>query len=738
MKQDPHDAGLAKLAYLLHDLPELQGRPVADCAEYVAELGLSDSATETVLRLMAQLADPRRAAERIIRPEVPPGCPIDWTPSVLYPVFSYFQHYGPAEGAPGPMEVFYPSRRWITSRFDTAFLECGRYPLVLFLHGHCRNDVEHYKRWVRLPYNVARCGYVVAVPHLPGIAGGRSPFVDVDLDLAEAILAWLRTGWEHRDHLLPAPATAVVGHSYGALLGARLAARAGAQAYVGLSGGWLEWNDAEFRVLLGLDMPGLFAWGSGDDLFAQLDNSQLWNAIKPPKHKLVFDRGGHWDYLYRAPIPCAATFDQGPCSLVPSVAADYTSLFLSRYLPPAGAGIDGLIPPSLIPPPVARTALQDLLASWHLEGLARLAAAGEECQVSLTAEPAFLFDRSAEFQTPAATGAPTACVIPGLGVYNIAYRDTSGRLHELWRDAQGGTGTTDLTANAGAPTAAGNPFAYVDTVRNTEILLFRGGDGTVRSLYWSTGPVGHDNLSGSAGAPKAAGDPIGYYQQPIDIHHVIYRTGNGHLHELWWAGVAPVAHGGDLTALAGAPAAVGQPAAFFDGAGFNLVIFRSGDGHIRSLFWTTGAVAHEDLSGFAGTPPATSDPFGYYTAHDDTHQIVYVGNDGHLWELYWQGVAPVAGWDLTANANAPAPAGEPVAYFSAGTNSKHVVYRSSDGKLHQIRWVPGGGVPVHVELTAAYQAPGAADVPAAFAVDSAGTQHVAYRAGNGHIFEIRL
>ena len=115
-----------------------------------------------------------------------------------------------------------------------------------------------------------------------------------------------------------------------------------------------------------------------------------------------------------------------------------------------------------------------------------------------------LVDRSAEFGTPPAAGPPTACVIPGLGVHNIAYRDTSGRLHELWRDAQGATGTTNLTANAGAPPAAGSPFAYVDTSRNTEILLYRGSDGTVRSLYWSTGAVGHDNLSGTAGAPPAA------------------------------------------------------------------------------------------------------------------------------------------------------------------------------------------------------------------------------------------
>src|SRR5262249_17408692 len=74
-----------------------------------------------------------------------------------------------------------------------------------------------------------------------------------------------------------------------------------------------------------------------------------------------------------------------------------------------------------------------------------------------------LVDRSAEFGAPPAASAPTACVIAGLGVHNIAYRDTSGRLHELWRDGAGLTGTTDLTSNAAAPLAVGDPFALVDT-----------------------------------------------------------------------------------------------------------------------------------------------------------------------------------------------------------------------------------------------------------------------------------
>jgi hypothetical protein len=348
-------------------------------------------------------------------------------------------------------------------------------------------------------------------------------------------------------------------------------------------------------------------------------------------------------------------------------------------------------------------------------------------------------DRSAEYGTPPAAGPPTVCVIPGLGVHDIAYRDTSGHLHELWRDAQGVTGTTDLTANVvgGAPTAVGTPF-FVDTTRNTLLLLYRDGHGVVRSLYWplSGGGVGHDNLSGTASAPNAAGDPVGYYVPAADTNHVIYRTGDGNLHELYWIGVAPVGYGGNLTGGISAPRAAGDPTAFANAAGSNIVVYRSVNGDILSLYWLEGPnrPGLDNLSGVAGTPKAAGDPFGYYTAYNDTHQIVYRAGNGHIYELYWAGIDAVAGWDIMPP-NAPPATGNLAAYYSAGTNTKHVFYRSADGHLHEIWWVPGTA-PGHADLNEAYGAPLAADRPAAFTVEGPNTQHVAYRGTDNHIYEL--
>lgn len=354
-------------------------------------------------------------------------------------------------------------------------------------------------------------------------------------------------------------------------------------------------------------------------------------------------------------------------------------------------------------------------------------------------DPTFhLADRSSSLHAPNAASAVTVAVIPGTSTYDIGYRAGSSHLFELWSAPGGDVGTSDLTAIAqgGAPNAAGNPFFYTDTTDNRVILLFRDGGGTVRSLYWTTAEVGHDNLSGTAHAPAAAGDPMGYYVSGEDMHHVIYRASDGHLHELFWQGDAPVGHGGDLTALASAPPADGNPSSYFDVRGTNIVAYRATDSHIRSLYWTTGAVGHDDLSGFAHTPAAAGDPWAYYTPHDDVSQIVYRASNGHIYELYWQGIAPVAGWDLTAASGAPTAAGDPTAYYHAVENTKHVIYRGPSGSLHEIWWVPGGGLPSHEDLTAAYGAPPAADKPFGFSVPWDSTQHVAYRGTDGHVYEL--
>jgi hypothetical protein len=251
--------------------------------------------------------------------------------------------------------------------------------------------------------------------------------------------------------------------------------------------------------------------------------------------------------------------------------------------------------------------------------------------------------------------------------------------------------------------------------------------------------VRRDALSQTAGAPTGSGTPVGYVGKD-GYRHVIYRAQDGHLEELWWTGPNPPGHG-DITTNVGAPHCAGNPTAYQKTSGENVVIYRGVDQHVHGLYWLTGDVRHDDLSGFAHAPMTDGNPAAYYTSHDDTNQIVYRGLDGHLHELWWSGNNPVSHWNLTASTpGAPAPApglsGDPVAYYAAGNRTKHVIYRSSDGHLNDLAWVPGTATPTYIDLTAYAVAPLAADKPTAF-VEAPNTHYVAYRGNDHQIHEIR-
>jgi hypothetical protein len=313
-----------------------------------------------ILELLRRLLRPRPSSQ-----PPPASCPIGWQPSVLAPVFYGVREIGSDGGAPVPSRIFFPSLDGAV--FDAPVLEgCGRYPLIVFTHGNCNEPSgDHYKKWFELPAHLARSGYVVVAPMLAGTAGGTYPWDnDAELALLRETVSWMRTGWEHDEVLLPAPATGVVGHSYGALLGIRLAAEGSVSAYASLSGPWSEWPSVPPNPIRTLEVPKLFAWGSGQgDVLSQFDGG--WASLSAPKHKGVLAGAGHWDYLPAGRSACEV--ERGPCTLVWAVAADVLSTFLAKYLPPElWPGLGQQIPESLVPPKLNLTNEQRFFAGNHL------------------------------------------------------------------------------------------------------------------------------------------------------------------------------------------------------------------------------------------------------------------------------------------------------------------------------------------------------------------------------------
>jgi pimeloyl-ACP methyl ester carboxylesterase len=347
-------------------------RIVARCLVAAIVFGVGTAGAPAVL----QAGDTALPPTPIVRPSdprtppVPPGCRLGWQPSILAPVFFGYRELGPADGPPMNVLVSFPS---IGTRHHEAvpLTECGRYPLVLLLNGQCVAQPDHYTRWALMASRLARAGYVVVTADMDH----RTVPWDNDAELNNIyqLLYWMRTSWEYSSILLPRPATAVIGHSYGALLAGRLAA---AQvhpfsAYVSLSGVWSEYGVLPLP-LDQLDVPSLFTWGvSSSDASANID--RIWETLPTVKHKLRFPDAAHFDYLRGVDPSCAEQVGPNP-PFVRDVTTDMVTAFLSHYLPPEfWTSLRQTIPHSLvIGLPLQLEPSQVPYATNHLPGFARL------------------------------------------------------------------------------------------------------------------------------------------------------------------------------------------------------------------------------------------------------------------------------------------------------------------------------------------------------------------------------
>lgn len=300
-----------------------------------------------------------RVFVRDVQPPIAPPeavCPISWQPSVTAPVFYGVRHLEPFGFAlfrfdpsalslepPGTFRVFFPSIDG--SPDDARVLDgCGRYPLIAFLHGHCSNDRPlNHTKWYELPAQLARSGYVVVVPYLAATARGSEPFTNTqDIAVVLAILRWMRTQWPHAHVLLP-NATGITGHSFGALLAARIALEQNEladrgedairfSAYASLSGVWRPLGPPPWP-LHRLQIPKLLTWGGdAEDPGTNLTMSQFWDPLPLPRHAAEFADAAHWDYLPPGRSACGAT--RGPCPRVLHACGDLVPAFFGKYLPP--------------------------------------------------------------------------------------------------------------------------------------------------------------------------------------------------------------------------------------------------------------------------------------------------------------------------------------------------------------------------------------------------------------------
>src|SRR4051794_10490228 len=211
----------------------------------------------------------------------------------------------------------------------------------------------------------------------------------------------------------------------------------------------------------------------------------------------------------------------------------------------------------------------------------------------------------------------------GRGILELVFKDHK----DLGGDYSVYLQIETLTQQAPAPAvgAVGDPFAYSTPFDDTARVIAREDNGSILELFYLTGAGWRSaNLSALSGAPAALGDPHAYVVPDDQAARLVYRGVDGHVHGLDYQARRGWAHAG-LSARVGAPAATSNPFGYltpFDG--LSRVVYRDGNGHMHELYAQSGqSWGYADLSAVTGAPPAAGDPVAYITPSDGFARVVY-------------------------------------------------------------------------------------------------------------------
>jgi len=364
---------------------------------------------------------------------------------------------------------------------------------------------------------------------------------------------------------------------------------------------------------------------------------------------------------------------------------------------------------------------------------------------------------------PAAAGKPDAYAWEKDNTQHIVYLGADSHIHEIWYrkgllDNKWNYGGS-LSEKTGAPQADSNPNGYVWEKDNSQHIIYRGTDNQIHEIWqrqnmlktgeWEYG----GSLTQRANAPAGIGNPYAYAWEKDKSQHVIYRSADGDVHELWFEHGAVTSgdwkYGGAINSKVGALAAAGDPAGYaWEKDKTQHIVYRGTDNQVYELWFREGFIfsnwkyEKQPLTTMVGAPPAAGDPMGYAWEEDDTQHVVYLGQDDQIHEIYFKRSDKkwAYGGSMTQKVGAPPAAGNPMGYTWEDDNTQHIIYRGTDGHIHELwqrkallsghNWQYGGS------LTEAASAPLAESDPFGFAWEKDDTQHIVYRGTDSMVHEL--
>jgi hypothetical protein len=310
--------------------------------------------------------------------------------------------------------------------------------------------------------------------------------------------------------------------------------------------------------------------------------------------------------------------------------------------------------------------------------------------------------------------------LPIDGTIQVVYQTGDDHIHEMvagqnrkWRD-------DDITRVAGGPrleTSIITAYPWPDGRTKQIDYTSPMSDGHIHELTLWQGRswTYEDIMKHLADIPPSDGISIvGYPFKATGSKYVVYTAADAHIHELS-VGVTSPWHYTNLTQAAGTHLVESRVlvAYAWESQKTRQVAYLSPDGHVHELqVDVKGSWKHQDLTQLFEVPLAPAQESvlsGYVWQTGETKQVVYIGDDGDIYEFAAGADNQWNYTDLTAVTSAPLAAGSSLAGFAWETGlSKQVVYVGRDHHVHELA-LERNSVWKHTDLTQRTHAPEASN-----------------------------
>lgn len=306
-------------------------------------------------------------------------------------------------------------------------------------------------------------------------------------------------------------------------------------------------------------------------------------------------------------------------------------------------------------------------------------------------------DASAAVSAPQADhGALTSFVLSS-GEQHWGYIGTDGNVYNLYWSPTSGYHLDNASTSSAAPAASTGALTSFTLASGEQHWAYIGTNGHAYDIFWSPVTTSYhvQDVTALAGAPTAANGALTSFALATGEQHWSYIGTNGHVYNLYRNPNTLSYSTDDATAAAGAPAAAsGALTSFALASGEQHWGYVGTDGHVYNLYWSATSFTYglEDATAGAAAPAAASGALTSFVLSSGQQHWGFIGTNGHTYDLYLD--LPTHTYHVAdggASAGAPTAVPGALSSFVLSSGEQHWAYLGTNGDIYNLYWTPVNG-----------------------------------------------